>query len=150
MSPEQLVSSKDVDARTDIGALGVIPYELLSGRRSFEAETMPEIVGLILRNEPERTGARVAGLAVVAGLAGLGIYPANPVTSPGAERPGVATTTETSTASPSASPAPTASATATPPRGTPAAAKPPLPLTRPSASAPPTTTTKSPLERGIK
>jgi serine/threonine-protein kinase len=56
MSPEQLVSSKHVDARSDIWALGVIFYELASGRRPFDGESMPEVVGQILTNEPERLG----------------------------------------------------------------------------------------------
>jgi serine/threonine protein kinase len=38
MSPEQMHSSKNVDARTDIWALGVVLYELVSGRRPFQAD----------------------------------------------------------------------------------------------------------------
>jgi serine/threonine-protein kinase len=39
MSPEQMRSAKDVDARADIWALGMILFELLSGRPAFEADT---------------------------------------------------------------------------------------------------------------
>jgi serine/threonine-protein kinase len=35
MSPEQLASTRDVDARCDIWAIGTILYELLTGRRAF-------------------------------------------------------------------------------------------------------------------
>lgn len=51
MSPEQLMNAKDVDARSDIWALGVIFFELLTGVRPFEGASMPEIVAHILRNE---------------------------------------------------------------------------------------------------
>jgi eukaryotic-like serine/threonine-protein kinase len=43
MSPEQMRSSKDVDAQTDIWALGVILFELMAGRPVFEADTVTEL-----------------------------------------------------------------------------------------------------------
>ncbi len=52
MSPEQMSSTRSVDARTDIWALGIILYEVLSGRVPFEAETMPQLCGMILQDPP--------------------------------------------------------------------------------------------------
>lgn len=49
MSPEQLVSSKTVDARSDIWSIGIVMYEALTGAPPYRAETMPEIVALILQ-----------------------------------------------------------------------------------------------------
>jgi serine/threonine protein kinase len=52
MPPEQMRSSRDVDARGDVWALGVVLFELLAGRSPFDAETMPELCLKIVSEPP--------------------------------------------------------------------------------------------------
>ncbi|HEY8089537.1 MAG TPA: serine/threonine-protein kinase [Polyangiaceae bacterium] len=53
MSPEQMRSSRDVDARSDVWALGVVLFELLTQRWPFEAETMPELCLKVVTEPPQ-------------------------------------------------------------------------------------------------
>ncbi len=43
MSPEQMMSPRDVDSRTDIWAIGSILYELLTGHTPFDADSLPAL-----------------------------------------------------------------------------------------------------------
>ncbi|HEY2410292.1 MAG TPA: serine/threonine-protein kinase [Polyangiaceae bacterium] len=52
MSPEQLLSARDVDMRTDVWALGVICFELLTGKSPFMAETLPQLCMTITHSPP--------------------------------------------------------------------------------------------------
>jgi serine/threonine protein kinase len=52
MSPEQ-AKGKAVDKRADIWAFGCILYECLTGKRTFEGETVTETLASVLKNEPD-------------------------------------------------------------------------------------------------
>jgi serine/threonine protein kinase len=51
MSPEQ-IQGIEADARSDIFAFGVMLFEMVTGRRSFEGKTQAAIVGQILAVDP--------------------------------------------------------------------------------------------------
>src|SRR5262249_14383379 len=51
-SPEQ-ARGKAVDRRTDVWSFGCILYEMLSGRRAYEGETVSDMVARILEREPD-------------------------------------------------------------------------------------------------
>ena len=52
MAPEQ-ASGKPVDKRADIWAFGVVLWEMLSGKRLFEGETVSHVMAAVLTKEPD-------------------------------------------------------------------------------------------------
>ena len=54
MSPEQVRSSKHVDARSDVWSLGVILHELISGRTPFESTSVSALCAMIVADSPMR------------------------------------------------------------------------------------------------
>ena len=52
MSPEQIRSSKNVDARADVWALGTILHELIAGSPAYVADTVPGLLAMIVADAP--------------------------------------------------------------------------------------------------
>ncbi len=52
MSPEQARGQR-VDKRTDIWAYGVVLFQLLTGKQTFEGDTVSDILASVLKSEPD-------------------------------------------------------------------------------------------------
>lgn len=61
MSPEQLKGLPDVDHRTDIYALGIIAYQMLTGHRPFPEVTEYSVISRVLTGEPPPPVSTVVG-----------------------------------------------------------------------------------------
>jgi serine/threonine-protein kinase len=53
MSPEQMIATRDVDPRTDIWSLGVILYQLTTGKFPFPGRSATEIISVIYTKRPD-------------------------------------------------------------------------------------------------
>jgi serine/threonine protein kinase len=62
MSPEQLRSSKSVDARADLWSLGVVMYELLTAKTPFDGDGPGELFAAILETTPAKVRTHRAEL----------------------------------------------------------------------------------------
>jgi serine/threonine protein kinase len=63
MSPEQ-ARGQEVDARTDIWALGAVLYEMVAGRRPFEGPTRADVLASVLQREPAPLSGRDAAVPI--------------------------------------------------------------------------------------
>ncbi len=53
MSPEQITDSKHIDKRSDLYTLGIILYEMLTGKLPYDYTTLPELIDKIKKEPPK-------------------------------------------------------------------------------------------------
>jgi serine/threonine protein kinase/HAMP domain-containing protein len=63
MSPEQ-ATGDSVDGRSDLFALGVILYEMITGQKAFDAETMTTLILQIVQKDPISIRQSVSGAPI--------------------------------------------------------------------------------------
>jgi eukaryotic-like serine/threonine-protein kinase len=69
MSPEQIRATAGVDARSDIWAIGIVLYEILTAKAAFTADSVPQMAAAILEQEP--ASIRKLRADIPAGLADI-------------------------------------------------------------------------------
>ena len=61
LAPEVMMGGAP-DARADVFTIGVLAYEMVTGRQPFHARSVPELLGQMLHSKPDAPSAVVAGI----------------------------------------------------------------------------------------